>query len=907
MNTLFLGNQPQRLRACIGLAMCAQGMQAFAAPTLLDTIALTAEVEQQAFRGNMDLVRTENDAQALQIIDQQDIAKSGASSIDELLQKTLSMNSAVANHSASGWTGNSSQMNLRGLGASHTLVLINGRRGAGVGGRGVSENTDQQNLKGIPLAAIERIEVLPSSAAALYGSNALGGVINVVLRRDYVGTQANLRYDNSVHSDSAMTTLNLTTGFALEDGRTQVLLTAQQQTANQLKARDRSFKTKQRQIELTNNPDAIYGMNKAVAVNPPMGHLTNIRTKDGSELFAGAGSSYAYVPKGYRGAAEGIDAFKDTVGQYALGLASGIGSDSGAATLVGEQDNESYSLNINRDVTDQLNVYLEGAYERQHIASAGNYHGFGTVTLAADNPQNPFDKDILITYSPDYSNGLSLRNREMDATMKRIATGFEYKLTEDWRIIGDYAWSNTDKSIRYQRRPTKGTNKFNADIASGKLDFLKDVTSFDLDLNQGYWAVAQNDTDQTLQEWNLRAHGSLGTWYAGDITLATGLGYTDWQSSSRAEQQALNNPNLPFTQKAVDSQSIYAELNVPLVSPEQDLNWIKRFDVQMAARYENYRIENSGNFSQTSPTLGFRLAPNNSLMLRGSYSKGFIVPTAAQLSDQELSSTQSQVIDPLHHQAVDLYTTAGGNPDLSPETATSFGAGVVITPQAWPGLRWSIDYFNIEKDNNITSLGAQAILDANAQDGSYADRVIRDAHGNLQTVITTPFNALWLKTSGIDTQISYDMSTSLGELNLTAGYTWTEKYNQQEQLGKAATSYLNDPNTDAGPLKHRLNASAFLQATQAWGFGWAMQYYGEYDLKNETAILLQGQDTVQAQMYHDIYARYATNLGKYGSPELSFGIKNLFGEAQKDMTNTYLSKFSDPRLEQYYVNLKFAF
>ncbi|WP_297428661.1 TonB-dependent receptor, partial [uncultured Acinetobacter sp.] len=320
-----------------------------------------------------------------------------------------------------------------------------------------------------------------------------------------------------------------------------------------------------------------------------------------------------------------------------------------------------------------------------------------------------------------------------------------------------------------------------------------------------------------------------------------------------------------------------------------------------------YRIENSGSFSQTSPTLGFRLAPNNSLMLRGSYSKGFIVPTAAQLSDQELSSTQSQVIDPLHHQAVDLYTTAGGNPDLSPETATSFGAGVVITPQAWPGLRWSIDYFNIEKDNNITSLGAQAILDANAQDGSYADRVIRDAHGNLQTVITTPFNALWLKTSGIDTQISYDMSTSLGELNLTAGYTWTEKYNQQEQLGKAATSYLNDPNTDAGPLKHRLNASAFLQATQAWGFGWAMQYYGEYDLKNETAILLQGQDTVQAQMYHDIYARYATNLGKYGSPELSFGIKNLFGEAQKDMTNTYLSKFSDPRLEQYYVNLKFAF
>ena len=897
------------LRSCIMVAMYGQGVQAFAAVNTLETISLTAEAERQAFRGNMDAVRTEDDAQALQVIDREEIAKSGATTIDELLQKSLSMNAGVANDSASGWTGNTSQINLRGLGASHTLVLINGRRGAGVGGRGVSESTDQQNLKGIPLAAIERIEVLPSSAAALYGSNALGGVINVVLRRDYVGTEANLRYDNTFKSDTGMTTLNLTTGFALEQGRTQVMLTAQKQDSNQLKAQDRNFKLKERQIELANNPSAIYGVNNGVAVNPPMGHLTNIRTKDGSELFDGAGSSYAYVPKGYTGAAEGIEAFKNTAGQYALGLASGIGGDSGAATLIGEQDNESYSLNINRDFTDKLNVYLEGAYERQHVASAGNYHGFGTVTLTADNPQNPFGKDILITYSPDYSNGLSLRNREMDATMQRMATGFEYRISDDWRMIGDYAWSNTDKSIRYQRRPTKGTNKFNADVASGKIDFLKDVTTYDIDLNQGYWGVAQNDTDQTLQEWNLRAHGPIAKWYAGDISLATGVGYTDWKSSSRSETQSLNNPDLPFTKKAIDSQSLYAEFNIPFISAEQNLSWLKLLDLQLAARYETYNIKNSGEFSQTSPTLGLRLAPNDSVMLRGSYSKGFIVPTAAQLAEETLATSESTVTDPLNqNQQVVLFTTGGGNPDLTPETATSFGAGVVLTPQALPGFRWTIDYFNIEKDNNITSLGAQAILDANAKDGSYANRVIRDAEGNLQTVNTTPFNALWLKTSGIDTQMSYQMNTRMGELNLNVGYTWTEKYDQQEQLGKAASSYLNDPNNDsAGPLKHRLNASAFLQATQAWGLGWAMQYYGKYDLKNETAILLQGKDTVDAQTYHDVYARYSSNLAKYGSPELSFGIKNVFGESQKDMTNTYLSKFSDPRLQQYYLNLKFAF
>ncbi|WEH90973.1 TonB-dependent receptor plug domain-containing protein (plasmid) [Acinetobacter soli] len=121
---------------------------------------------------------------------------------------------------------------MRGLGASHTLVLVNGRRQAGTGNRGTSESTDQPNINNIPLAAIERIEILPSTASAIYGSGALGGVINVILRKNYSGNEVNIRYGNNFDGDAGTTSLSLVSGFSLEEGRTNVLFSAQKQDSN---------------------------------------------------------------------------------------------------------------------------------------------------------------------------------------------------------------------------------------------------------------------------------------------------------------------------------------------------------------------------------------------------------------------------------------------------------------------------------------------------------------------------------------------------------------------------------------------------------------------------------------------------------------------------------------------------
>lgn len=178
----------------------------------LPTIAVTASDKSKekpvAYKsGNMDIPRTEDDVQAYTLIEREELERSGVTTVTEALAKLLPMATSSLNNSDY-FATTSSQINLRGLGANQTLVLINGRRSAGTGNRGTAEATQQPNINNIPLAAIERIEVLPTSAAAIYGSGAIGGVINVVLRKDYVGRDLDLRYANTTDDKRPVQSFN---------------------------------------------------------------------------------------------------------------------------------------------------------------------------------------------------------------------------------------------------------------------------------------------------------------------------------------------------------------------------------------------------------------------------------------------------------------------------------------------------------------------------------------------------------------------------------------------------------------------------------------------------------------------------------------------------------------------------
>ncbi|MCH7313788.1 TonB-dependent receptor [Acinetobacter sp. ANC 3882] len=902
----------------------------------LPTIAVTASKSEVAYKsGNMDIPRTEDDVQAYTMIERDEIERSGTTTVTELLSKVLPM--ATSTNNSSYFSGTSSQINLRGLGTSQTLVLINGRRSAGTGNRGTSESTDQPNLNNIPLAAIERIEVLPTSAAAIYGSGAIGGVINVILRKDYVGTEVNVRYSDTVDNQQPAKAFNLVSGFSLEDGRTHVMLTASKKDQDSLLASERDWKSKSRQNILKNNPNSLIGDK----VNPPAGNLTNIRSKDGSELMPGWGSSMAHIPKGWNGNTSQL-------GQgYALGLSDGVSAWSGKEALLYDTKTEAFGLSLNRDFTDRLNVFLEAGYEKEEGWSFNTSpHGYNVVTVSKDSPHNPFGKDILVNYPMRLDSLGAFAKDTFETTQKKVATGFTFDLTPEWILSADYAWSKSDIRQRYTRQGGKNpkASAWNKDTANNSIDFLQDFTTTPTDLISKYWNYPKNNTQQTLNDFSIRATGPIAKWYAGDIRLATGIEHRRYESEGFADHQHVDNPWVKPTERKSNASSVYTEFNIPVISPELNLPFAKLLDVQLAARYEDFNVQakipqydskidpatgyrskflnysDSGKskFDAITPTVGFRFAPNDQLMFRASYSEGFVTPSVSQISQPTSTQvTGATLTDPATGKIISTYERiSDGNPDLTPESSKSINAGIVLTPEAIPDLRLSVDYYNIKKTNNISSIDAQYILDNQSK---YGSRIKRNQAGDVVSIDTTPFNALNLKTSGIDTNLNYRFDSMIGETTFNLGYTHVNEYRQKHNLidpEKNFVSLVGGAVSDA-PLKHRANASIYLQANDNWGFGWASQYYGSYDMVNATAILNQTGRAdkklkIEDQIYHDIFAKVklpTSKLIKQSSSELSFGIQNLFNDYTVDMygTQSYLSKYSDVRGRQYYLNLKFSF
>ncbi|WP_082782685.1 TonB-dependent receptor domain-containing protein [Cephaloticoccus capnophilus] len=886
--------------------------------TLAEMEVEAGQLQKHAYQGNMDLVRTENDIQPYSIIGRERIARSGATTVEDLLRQQLTMSTSFASsdNSPGGWTGSSSSFSLRGMGAAQTLVLVNGRRVAGVGSRGTAEGSDQADLNGIPLSAIERIEVLPASASAIYGSGALGGVINVVLRGNYSGNEFNARYETTDDGHASIETYNLTSSFQFEQGRSQLLLSVQSQVTKPLYGYQRDFQVRGRNRELVNNPDALY-VPAGRTGNPPAGALVNIRSANGSPLFGPGSSHFTHIPVGYRGwQLDGLQPLIDNQGSYNLDLARGaLNGFSGDIVLIGAVRSKSLNLSSSRSMTERFKLFFDGGASESRQRDVSTYYTARVATLAANSTNNPFGQAVRITYPARHIDRETAPDSFSVNRQKRAAVGFELSLPHDWKIVGDYAWSYSYVDRTYRRQ--YGSPTFAEAVNAGTVDLLRDTTSFET-LIDPYSNLPHTTTKAWQGDTTLRAAGPLTAWYAGDITLASGVEHRELRSAGFPDYTT---PRPPPTYRRQQIDSLYAEATVPLTSPDLGLRGLHSVDVQLALRHERFDVETAGNkFDTTVPTVGLRWLPVRDLMLRGSWGKGFRAPTYSQLADPTLSTTTSQVNDPRRGGEVsDIYTLGGGNPELQPETSRNSNIGIVWTPEFVRGLRLSADFYKIEKKNNLTSLGAQAILD---QEATFPGRVIRDTPvagdpygvGEVLQVNTYAMNMLKMETAGVDLGARYWwQSAGAGEFDLGVNATLTDYYREQTAFNTPLVDWVGVPSRNsASPLDARFTAS-LLWNRQQWSAGWAAQYYDHYRLNptSTAAILSQGSERVPSQTYHDLFVRYRLGA-RYrilAGLELTFGAKNIFDKAPPvDMsTSRYYSTLGDPRMRRLYVNLKKTF
>ena len=756
--------------------------------------ALAAVLVKGSKSLNVDIERSEDDIQPYVVFSREEIERSMATNIEEFLGTRLPMNqtrgTASRNEPGNG-AGNRSRFDLRGLGPGQTLILINGRRAPGVSLARSSSNLDQPDLNGIPMGSVERIEVLPATASGIYGGGATGGVINVVLRKDYDETTVRIAYDNSFETDSSRRKIDASTGFSANDGRTSVTLSASFLDANRLLAGDRDFAAKARQRALRNNPEAI------VAPGVDLhGRYTNFASVDGSHLVFKDGTPFGAatgsVPVGYRGVpSDGGLGLVAGAGEYNIDIPLSIAGE--RQGLFSSPTTYSVYGALTHAIGDRVETYFDAArnVNKSEIPFAPG--ATLTATLPVSSPGNPFRQAIRVRAGVTGHETAYIAESISD----RINAGFTVRLPREWSAGIDLSSSESTNTFTYLGETYDRTGLQLA-MWDGTFDLLRDLEQFPPDLSP-YWIasdVVDGPAHSDLDEVSARVAGPLFRLPAGMATMTAML------SSRRSKVDDAYTGNGPYQyhparRQAVDS--LYAEAAIPLVSGSQDVPFVNALYAQASVRRDAYSTVSvpptiylttpdkqttpafsysTNRFASTDYTIGLKYEPNESLALRMSHGTGFIPPGLTQIAGTPIvgslyvadpkRSGINQLIGPIS------FTNSGGNENLKPERSESTSVGLILAPDRWSGLRLSLDYTRIEKRDEITTLGYQQIV--NLED-SFPGRVTRGATlpedpagwaGQITAIDASAVNVANSLVEAFDVQL--DVEKSIGRFGLLHFY-----------------------------------------------------------------------------------------------------------------------------------------
>ncbi len=898
---------------------------------------------------NVDVRRTEDDPQPYVVFDADEIKKSNVTTLDDFLRTRLPMNTqnvGVNQRDTFGGFngGNGGKLNLRGLGTNQTLVLVDGRRVSGVG----DFDLQQSNISGIPLASIERIEVLPSTAGAIFGGSAVGGVVNIILKHDYRGLDLAVDYGNTFDGATGDLKLSLNGGFTV--GKTRVSVRASHNKTGDLTYSSRN--------ELFRRSFALRQMNNpAPDTTPPLGTTPNIcgstpiffpgygyfGSCDGTQLTLKAGgtplgSSFTYVPAGYDGSDGGL-ALLANAGRYNIDMPEQ------PSTLIRGIRSTALGLNVRQTITDHVEAFVDMSWDRTPARYHENYLISGIVP--ADDPNNPFNEAVLVNYiTPGiYSTQTNL------VINKRINGGLIIRLPRQWSMSIEHTEG---------RSRSRSSSIYNPLLSADRLDALsyglRDTNLFPpgpYTLRTSPNTIYGPNTSR-LQDSFLRASGPVFDLPGGSAIVSTllerrkeGTGYLIQFNSGEGSPDYFS--VLPPGHQRVESA--YLEARLPLFSSLNGRPWLRELELQASIRHDRYATTGVSGDSQfqgetleeaieaasgvaygtnrirsTDYLLALRYKPVDDLTLRASYSTGFLPPALTQVKPFPVTFPATWVpfyTDPQRgntafsgDSAGNFTQITGGSAELKPELSKSWSLGLIFTPQFLSGLRLSVDYTHIFKDSEITSVGVQYIVD---NEDLYPGRVIRDpltpadialgyTAGPITSVDTTYINSFHSTIESIDYQLDYDFEPeNLGNFHFYL--VASQSINLKRQIDAALPEQQLRGYAE-GALKWRLNLGLDWQKGPV-RLGWNMQYYSSYNgnspYYDNGFTLNQGTSTVPAQSYHDIFASYHfDNDGPLKDLEIAGGIQNLFNTRPPVINahNGTYSTFGDPRLRRFTLSLR---
>ena len=858
-----------KTRLCTALMVASGGVMLSAGPAAFAQSTTTLE-RVEITGSNIRRINSETASPVLALT-REDVEKSGRSSVAELLQ-TLSVDNqgSVPKNFGAGFASGASGISLRGLGAASTLVLLNGRRIApfGLADDGQKVFTD---LNLIPLEAVERIEILKDGGSAIYGSDAIAGVVNVILRKDYQGLAVNASYGTTQYGNGQEKRVSITGGFGdLQRQGFNVLANLEVGRQGEIYYRDitdRDYIGRQdlRYLGFSANETVAgisAGGNGAITTNNAAGSAINGNVRNPVTLdyynrgnpagvgftrtFPGAAcSNLTSHPQGDPGGG----CLNDAVQEYGQVQPSQKyinfftrGTLNILPTMQGYAEFNWYN-NKNEAYTTPSTISNSVGYPGGPVSNAG-------VALGPAHPDNPyFGSEGRLRYLA-VDNGPRIRNGDSD--FYRVLVGLKGTAAE-WDYDTGFLYSETkghDVRTGYLQRDVtfallnpSAANVAAATAGSAAYAALPPGTLWRIAENAGLNSAAlyatmsppiTSDSLSKITQIDVKASREVGKLDGGPVGIAVGAELRRESITLTPVTGTERGNIIGLGYSAYDGGRTVAAAYVEALAPV-----LKELELSAALRYDHY----SDAGSSTTPKFGIKYTPIRELALRGTYAKGFRAPSPAENGVGGLAAF-STATDPVRCNLGIAVACAPGavavitspNPALKPEKSDNYTLGLVFEPTSKTSL--AIDYFDITRKDEINQEQTDAAVAAGhiARDPTTATTIPGDP-GQITAVLGQYVNSSRTKVRGFDVDVKqgFDLGGGFGKLTLTAQWTHLFEFKRTEVDGSSRDFAGTHGNCDVtnciGTPADRANFGAFVD-TGAYRVGINANYRASIENKN---------------------------------------------------------------------------
>ena len=908
------------------------------------------KVEKITITGsNIKRVESEG-ALPIQVITREEIERQGIVSAEQLIATLTSNGSGLDNlasnadvvDGASRGNNGASAANLRGQGAAATLILLNGRRVAAHG-----LNGGIVDLNSIPIAAIERVEILKDGASAIYGTDAIGGVINFILRKSFTGFTAQAFADQTQKSGGEIARVSMVGGFGdlAKDGFNVM--------ASLAHSENKALRGDQRDFVNTFQPDRGLSVDTRGAPFATTFTLSTLRTILSSRLTPTGAIANGTGPlqPGTTQRMNGINAL-DLPGQPGCNVIDGMGAydevlwatpsakwgcawDTGRAAVL-QQPVKNTNL-VSRATFNLGNHTLSAELTASKVETAKRFSP--NQISSSTSSTNPFFNLVYPSTGAGYNyvfnsivalfptieenrgQGIAYRWRCLECGPREITTTAKTGrlLLAAEGVIGSWDYRAGLSRAYSDSRSTLGSGYFFNDsfgpaIRSGLINpFLLPGQSQTPEALAAIAAASARGVvlyggKFTLTQADASASGSIFQLPAGDVMAAVGVDLRREEYKFQGDARDLANQravfNAPFDAVNVlggvrrDIKAVYTEVLVPIT---------KTLEVTGAVRRDQY----TGFGSTVNPKISARFVPVEQVLFRGSYSKGFRVPTFNQLFNgvTESPTSGATIVDPAKCPARLVSATPGcesilpntlfgGKPDLGPEKSKQGSVGLVVAPTN--DISVNLDWWQIKRTGTIQALPVATLI---ANYDLFAGRFIRDASGAIVQIDTRWVNAGETITRGID--VGAKSNGKLGPGKFLASIDGTYLLDKKSRLVESAP--FGDSEiavfSRAGDLGLRWKHTASFTYSQGdWSGTLSQLYRSAYKdavlpgVANGSVSPRNLNPTVDSYTLYNVSTTYTG----FKNLSLTFGVKNLLDKdppftAAYD-TNTGAGSSWEPRV-----------